>query len=478
MKQASFFAKIGLGIFIIAVIGSYFALQGNRPLSAQTIDNNGKAHLGYGFNLSGWDTKRLQSMGFNWAKVFSAPSRRLSVNVLIRIDANASTRNNLDGFAGSMRNLAINHGEFVEAYEIGNEVNLDASYGWAAAPRAEEYVEVLCTAYREIKAHDPDSVVVSAGLAPTGRVQGNWEGRVGNNGLYQDEREYFKEFIAAGGGECADAIGYHPYGFSADFDADPDVWSSDPTENCVNGFCFRGVEKIYDIMAENGLGDMQIWATEYGWISRPPSHCMNDASWQGRAWQIVSEQQQADNLAGSFLYADEHMPWMGPMIVFNMDFNIAPWYHECEQMRYYGVVNKAAETALRNIPKHLEDYDAKLVAPESVGFLLLPEEMPLNDTVTLVLKNTGNLDLTYAATVRMGNLPISLLSGESGTIEAGEEANLLVSVNSEAKSVAAFESVVEIVSSPENEFSVAEIPIRLTIVEEKYQVFLPAIVGK
>ncbi|MCB0037198.1 MAG: hypothetical protein KDE51_24370, partial [Anaerolineales bacterium] len=141
--------------------------------------------LGYGFNVAEWDTSKLQEMGFNWMKVFNAPGSQQPVNVLLRVDVNASTLNNLDGFRSSMSNLAQNNGEYIDAYEIGNEVNLDASYGWATSPLAADYVQLLCAAYQEIKTHDPTAVIVSAGLAPTGRVSGNWEGHAGHNGLYQ-----------------------------------------------------------------------------------------------------------------------------------------------------------------------------------------------------------------------------------------------------------------------------------------------------
>ena len=47
-------------------------------------------HLGYGFNVAPWDVALLQSMGFNWMKVFDAPGSVLPVNVLLRVNAQAS----------------------------------------------------------------------------------------------------------------------------------------------------------------------------------------------------------------------------------------------------------------------------------------------------------------------------------------------------------------------------------------------------
>ena len=45
----------------------------------------------------------------------------------------------------------------------------------------------------------------------------------GTTADFQDDREFLKELFTAGGGACLDAVGYHPYGFSADYDVDPDV---------------------------------------------------------------------------------------------------------------------------------------------------------------------------------------------------------------------------------------------------------------
>ena len=238
--------------------------------------------LGYGFNVADWDVPLLQEMGFNWIKVFNAPGSRLPVHVLLRVDAHAADMGNLGAYGAGLHALATAQAGYVDAYEIGNEPNLDASYGWATPPNAADYAALLCVAYANIKDADPQAKVISAGLAPTGRVQGNWNGHPGHNGLYQDEREFFLEFLAAGGGDCLDGVGYHPYGFSADYDAVPDVSSADPTQNCTNGFCFRGAEMLYGLMAAHGLGAKTMWATEFGWLVTPPDHCLSDGSWDGR----------------------------------------------------------------------------------------------------------------------------------------------------------------------------------------------------
>ena len=309
--------------------------------------------MGYGLILTGPDSAPVQSMRFNWMKVFGEPHRREPVNVLLQIRTSAFAAPHLR--EKSLAEVVQGYGGWIDAYEIGNEVNLDAGYGWAAPPDAAAYVQKLCSAYQTIKQLDPTAVVVSAGLATTGRVSGVWQGHPGHNGSVQDEREYLKEFLTAGGANCADVVGYHPIGFSANFSAAPDVTQGTPETNCINGFCFRTVEVIHSLMAQRGFANKPVWATEMGWITPPNAGCLTDEingqDWASRTWQIVSQDSQASNLVGAFQYAYGNWPWMGAMFVFNWNFNHASYYDPCQQMRSYSVQGRPAESALRNMPK-------------------------------------------------------------------------------------------------------------------------------
>ncbi len=281
------------------------------------------------------DTVNAQSMGYDWIKLYSPPENQLPMKVLLRVDVTALDYDNLGEFSNSMYQLVAAHGDKIDAYEIGNEVNMLLE--WLAPPDASRYAEVLCTAQQIIETWDPTAVTISAGLAPVGRIEGNYGGHPGHNGDVQDEREFLPEFIAAGGHLCADAIGYHPMGFSADFDAEPDVDGGTPETYCDQGFCFRSAEKIHEILVAHGLNDMPIWATEVGWITEPPAYCLTTPSWEGRAWQIVTPEKQAENITGAFTYAQLYWPWMEGLFIFNLNFDEATWYDNCEQMRYYSV---------------------------------------------------------------------------------------------------------------------------------------------
>jgi hypothetical protein len=434
-----------------------------------------KPDFGYGFNVAAWDVDRLQNMGFNWIKVFNGPGYRLPVNVLLRVDANAGHMSNVSGFGDSIAGLAQSQKGFVDAYEIGNEPNLDASYGWGAAPVAADYATLLCEAYTRIKAIDPAARVISAGLAPTGRVIGDWDGHPGHNSRYQDEREFFKEFIAAGGMNCLDGVGYHPYGFSADYDAEPDVDLGDATTYCTNGFCFRGVEKINEIMQANGVGDKTIWATEFGWIVAPPSDCLVSQDWQNRKWQIVSEQKQADNLVGAFQYATTHWPWMEAMFVFNLNFNQAG-YATCEQMRYYAVQGRPAEPALSAMPKVQTPLIGELsVSSSALGTMITPDQQPFTQETAVSLSNVGTAVFTYTITTNPGSLT-PILTNDSGAVQPGETAVFTVIISSTGQPTGTYSADLVVTAVPTDTVGIpVTIPVRLFIVDQIYATYLPLV---
>lgn len=306
----------------------------------------------YGISVSAFgNVYEVDDLGLSWAKVYNPPPMRLPSNILYRYDVNAYTYLDLDFVSFSLSNITADYGENIEAYQIGNEPNLSAE--WYAPPTASEYVAVLCEAYGVIKQYDPDALVISAGLATVGRIPGEWNGQSGHDGSNQDERAYLQAFLDAGGAECADAIGYNALGFRADFDANPDEETEDPDTNCGNGFCFRTIEQIRGILVDNGYEDKPVWATEVGWITAPPSACLNSYDWQTRTWQTVSNAKQSENITGAIQYAENNYDWMGALFLWNLDFNQVPYY-ECDQMRFYSIMEREAFVEIASVMGVLE----------------------------------------------------------------------------------------------------------------------------
>ena len=83
------------------------------------------------------------------------------------------------------------------------------------------------------------------------------------------------------------------------------------------------------------------------------TNCLGHPSWQGRYWQIVTPEKQAENLVGALEYARSHWPWLKAVFVFNLEFSEATWYHDCEQMRFYSVKGQPAEPALREAARQI-----------------------------------------------------------------------------------------------------------------------------
>ncbi len=245
-------------------------------LSGALLARSAVAHLGYGFNVtSDGQAPSLSNLNFNWIKLFDVPSAPVDTQaILLRVDVTGAitVSDLLIDLDNKLNYLQLNSIS-VAAWEIGNEPNIDASYGWGTTPNVVDYKDRLCAAYAKIKSQLPDAIIVSAGLAPVGRFTDSHQ---------IDDREFIQQLLDMGGGACLDAVGYHPYGYSADYDAAPDVVSADPTQNCDQGLCFRGAEKIYEIMQAHGAGDKKLWATEFGWITQPPDYCLSDPSWSGR----------------------------------------------------------------------------------------------------------------------------------------------------------------------------------------------------
>lgn len=412
MKRRRFFRSMLAVGLAVALLSSMLGVWPARSASR---------HLGYGFNVAPWDTTRLSDMGFNWIKVFEAPQTPLPQYVLLRVEVTAATTlTDLQNDIAAKLAFSSN----IQAWEIGNEPNIDASYGWGAPPDAAAYKTMLCAAYAQIKAADPYAIVVSAGLAPTGRIAGNYGGHPGHNGSAQDDRQYLIELLDNGGGACLDAVGYHPYGYSADYDAAPDVASADPTQNCANGFCFRSAEKIYQIMQQQGLGGKRLWATEFGWITRPPDYCLSDPSWFGREYQIVTDEKQASNLAGAFQYADVHWPWMGAMFVFNLNFDRDPQITNlCEQMRFYSVQGRPAETALTDMAKNPAFLTGRLRTDvDQLSYLIGVSEQPLTMTGIIGLSNWGWEPAIYTATATANTAVVPVILNPTGTLTITSQA--------------------------------------------------------
>ena len=290
-------------------------------------------------------------LGFDWLKLWeeygteetpTLPQIRYPYRVLFVIDCTGRS-DDLEAWGRAVEAVAAAGEGLVEAYEICNEPN---RAGWLSRdvspfpPDPGLYVAMLEVAYERIKAVDPAAIVVSAGLAPVGRIRGTCDGWSANDCNAMDEREYARQMLLLGAGDAFDAFGYHPYGFA--YEPERALEELPPDDN-GNGFAFRGVEVMHELLGHYGLGHRPIWATEFSWLRDPnddgaiPGWCHHIDEYQDNfGWMNVPEVQQADYITRAFQYADENWPWMGAMFVWNLDWHDYGW--QCDPARYFSVL--------------------------------------------------------------------------------------------------------------------------------------------
>lgn len=280
----------------------------------------------WGINVADWsNTRLLYELGFEWIQTFLPPDYPVPpFRILYRISLGKAVTGDpaeIEQFARVVEGVAQKHRGVIQAYSIGNEVNL--SREWAGGrPDPALYVRLLRIAWEKIKAADPGALVVSAGLAPTG----------GDGPGYIDDLRYARLMLEAGAGQYFDVYGFHPYGFAYPPEQDPSAPG-------VNGLAFRRAEAHRALMEQYGLSDRPMWATEFGWLLDPRYEGGNCA-WPGLEWQKVSPEQQARYARGAFEYAKANWPWMGVMFLWNYDFSVSPLYPDgCEQMKWYSIID-------------------------------------------------------------------------------------------------------------------------------------------
>lgn len=364
-------------------------------------------HLRYGINIR--DLNRLplvESLGTGWVKLWETysglPGRRLPQTVLFGLHCGPYV-DDLEAWRAHVAEVVTTSAGTVEAFEICNEPNL-RPYGWGQVPDPARFTALLCMAYAEIKAHDPQVLVVSGGLAPVGRIPGTCEGWLGNDCNAMDEQLYLQAMLDYGAGACMDAFGYHPYGFAYPPEQDPTVVS--------NAFAFRGVELMREILVDHGLSDLPVWTTEFNWLRHPAEDgreaCTEDEMfWSTFGWHAVSETTQADYLVRAFEYADLHWPWLEGMFVWNLDWHDFYYPELCEASQFFALRRydgtslggaTAAYDALAALEKRPLSGDwPRLVVSPTARLLLLDAQDLSPITTTFLITNAGAGVLTWTA---------------------------------------------------------------------------------
>lgn len=168
----------------------------------------------------------------------------------------------------------------VTAWEIWNEPNMTPQSTPASYTN-----NVLIPASNTIRA-------VSNSLhVPVTIVDGAPASILNTSGIV-DPYAWVTGIYASGGKSYFDVQGVHPY-----------CWPLDPTTTSVYNHLKR-VSEIHDIMANNGDGNKQVWATEFGFPTKGPN--------------TVTEAQQSSYTVSAFQIWSQSawLSWTGPMILY------------------------------------------------------------------------------------------------------------------------------------------------------------------
>jgi hypothetical protein len=186
-------------------------------------------------------------------------------------------------FADFATKVVQRYGDRVADWEIWNEPNLPLFFGFAD-DRAQRYTELLKAAYPAIKATQPRSTVIAAGLSPA---------------IGPDSPPVFVNAMYASGAKgYFDAMAMHPYVFPGGLAID-------------SGNGWSDVEIVHQIMFEQGDGDKKIWMTELGAPTSDP------------AAEGVSQDEQARQIT-DVLQKAAQTGYSGPAFIFSIrDVNTA-----------------------------------------------------------------------------------------------------------------------------------------------------------
>lgn len=259
-------------------------------------------------NMDGYTRDVAQKMGLNWIKfqvrwnevepvrgefnwdkmeLMANSARRFGVNLMVSVvaapewawapgitpdDHKEVPPANPQDFVDFVTRIADGYRDVVKAIEIWNEQNLDREWftGRSLSQQtAADYVELLRRSYEGIKAVNPDMIVISGALAPSG----GWtepDGRVSA----VDDFVYMDWMIAAGLLRYTDCVGAHHNGYNIgpsvlwnEVPPNPQATFRGPFDNPHHSWSFRSTLETYNSKIRSAGGTQKLCVTEFGWAS-------------------------------------------------------------------------------------------------------------------------------------------------------------------------------------------------------------------
>lgn len=335
-------------VLLLAASTSTASAQEVVPVGDKTLSDlrTTPRHIGYGISVGPHldsDSALLNSLGMDWVKLYDTaqipdfPNH----NILYRVDVRGYPDNPAEWQNGLLDLARELDRAGVDAVEVGNEANLIGEWG-GQQPNPAQFTDALCRAYSSFKQAAPRIVIVAGGLAPTDTQP---------SGNVINDLDFARAMLNNGAGRCFDAWAYHPYGFDQPPEQSPSV----------KPFSYRRTELMRNLLVSYGIRK-QIWITEFGWVRDPGEEgleCSTDPAFQLFNWMKFSAETQAAYTVRAFQYADANWPWVGPMFLWNLNWNLyQPDYETpCSHLRWYGILDSAGNplpvyNAVRRMPKY------------------------------------------------------------------------------------------------------------------------------
>lgn len=337
-SQRRMWVGAGLGLaLVIASGGLWWVYRSRDPFAAQAIKQAPFPSLTYSIQTFLWWDEGQQGLHLDWVRLMSfshikqtfawkdverqagqwhwaepdkllAEAEKRGLKVIARLGGTPAWATSARGpmtdappddlalWANYCDQVSARYRGRITAYQIWNEPNLSREWG-NRKPNAAQYVDLLAACSRAIRANDPNAILISAGLAPTGNY----------DALAHRDDIYLNAMYTANFQQYIDVVGVHAPGFS------PPSYGPDDAEADGIGrwFTFRRIEDLRKIMIAHGDAARQMAVLEFGWTT-DPIH-------QDYQWYAVSEEQQAQYLLDAYDYAIAHWrPWVGLMSVIYM----------------------------------------------------------------------------------------------------------------------------------------------------------------
>jgi O-antigen ligase len=207
---------------------------------------------------------------------------------------------NLQDFADFAATVAERYRGRLRFFQIWNEPNLPGEWNYHTQNPA-ELVALLRVARAQIKAVNPDAVIIFPALSPT-------DGR--GDGV--NDLDYLQGVYDAGGRGVFDIMSAQLYGLGQPPTEHRYIRPGDSPLHPIDTKTDVGrVVLLHEIMVRNGDDRTAVWVSELGWNSAPLELGAAASTWGAP----VSEQQKGEYLVQAMQRAQREWPWMGAMCI-------------------------------------------------------------------------------------------------------------------------------------------------------------------